>query len=117
MPRGKTMIFNILRADNRRNLFVFDTVIGPFRYNIIGRWLLPGIWPLVGKFVPMRNTTKLKQVLSRYDLTISMDTGFYFQVIAIDKSNKESGVFEGKSYSDVLNKVHQYYNKEIKKSA
>jgi hypothetical protein len=45
-----------------------------------------------------------------------MDPGYYFQVIAIDKSNKESGVFEGKSFSDVLSKVHQYYSREIKKS-
>lgn len=56
----------------------------------------------------MRVSTKLRIILKRYDLNITAKPESNIQIIATDKLNIESGVFEGKNYSDVIDKVFKY---------
>jgi hypothetical protein len=63
----------------------------------------------------MRNTTKLKQILLKYAITLTMDDDGLFTLALDDKHQHEENVFfEGKSYAIVVDKAHRYMNKKIK---
>lgn len=62
----------------------------------------------------MRNTTKLKQILLKYDLDLSMDDDSLLKLTLIDKNTGTLTSFEHSSYSQLLNKSYSHFLKELK---
>jgi hypothetical protein len=62
----------------------------------------------------MRNTTKLKQILSGYDMEFTMTDEGEFKIFMTDKRSVEQPVYmiEGKTYSGVLAKAYSIYLKK-----
>jgi hypothetical protein len=65
----------------------------------------------------MRNTTKLKHLLSKYDIMITMPEEDFFRIAIIDKQTHVEQIIEGKNYSEVLRKAYSAMLKEIKQIA
>ena len=64
----------------------------------------------------MRNTTKLKQILLKYDVDLSMDEENQMKLTLVDKNTGSYVFFEHSSYSQLLNKSYSYFVKELKKA-
>ena len=62
----------------------------------------------------MRNTTKLKQILLKYDLDLSMEEDGLMKITLIDKSTGAPASFENSSYSTLISKCYSHFLKEIK---
>lgn len=62
----------------------------------------------------MRNTTKLKQILLKYDIDLSMDNDEQMKLSIIDKITGEIAAFENSSYSWLINKAYSHFSKKIK---
>lgn len=62
----------------------------------------------------MRNTTKLKQILLKYDLDLSMDGDNLIKITLIDKNTGVLTRFENSSYSTLVSKSYSYFLKAIK---
>jgi hypothetical protein len=62
----------------------------------------------------MRNTTKLKQVLLKYDLAISMEEESLLKITLVDKITGSLIHFEHSSYSNLLSKCYSYFLKQLK---
>jgi hypothetical protein len=62
----------------------------------------------------MRNTSKLKHILLKYDVDLSMDDDGYLKMTIIDKVSGESEMFANNSYSFLINKAYSYLLKKIK---
>ena len=62
----------------------------------------------------MRNTTKLKQILLKYDLALSMEEDHLLKLTLVDKNSGSLTSFEHSSYSTLLSKCYSYFLKEIK---
>jgi hypothetical protein len=63
----------------------------------------------------MRNTTKLKQILLKYDVDITMAEENLMKLTLVDKFTGNLAFFENSSYSQLLNKSYSYFLKELKK--
>jgi hypothetical protein len=63
----------------------------------------------------MRNTTKLKQILLKYDVDLSMDEENQMKLTLVDKSTGSFVFFEHSSYSQLLSKSYSYFVKELKR--
>jgi hypothetical protein len=63
----------------------------------------------------MRNTTKLKQMLLKYDLDLSMDEDGLMTLTLVDKITGTLSSFEHSSYSGLLSKCYSHFLKELKK--
>jgi len=64
----------------------------------------------------MRNTTKLKQILLKYDVDISMDEENLMKLTLVDKITGSLTFFEHNSYSQLINKGFSHFMKELKKA-
>jgi hypothetical protein len=64
----------------------------------------------------MRNTTKLKQILLKYDLALSMEEENLLKLTLVDKITGSLASFEHSSYSQLLNKCYSHFLKELKES-
>ena len=62
----------------------------------------------------MRNTTKLKQILLKYDLAISMEEENLMKITLVDKMNGSFTIFEHSSYSQLLSRSYAHFLKELK---
>jgi hypothetical protein len=62
----------------------------------------------------MRNTTKLKQILLKYDLDLSMDDDSLLKLTLVDKNTGGLTSFEHNSYSQLLSKSYSHFLKELK---
>jgi hypothetical protein len=62
----------------------------------------------------MRNTTKLKQILLKYDLDLSMDEDELLNLTLVDKMKGTLTHFEHRSYSSLLAKAYSYFIKTLK---
>jgi hypothetical protein len=62
----------------------------------------------------MRNTTKLKQILLKYDLALSMEEDSLMKLTLVDKNTGSLASFENTSYSQLLGKCYSHFLKEIK---
>ena len=62
----------------------------------------------------MRNTTKLKQILLKYDLALSMQEETFMKLSLIDKATGKIKSFEHASYSQLIGKGYGYLLKELK---
>jgi hypothetical protein len=62
----------------------------------------------------MRNTTKLKQILLKYDLDLSMDEDGLLKLTLVDKNTGGLNSFEHNSYSQLLGKCYSHFLKELK---
>jgi hypothetical protein len=62
----------------------------------------------------MRNTTKLKQILLKYDLDLSMDEDGLMKLTLVDKITGALNSFEHNSYSSLISKSHSFFLKELK---
>lgn len=62
----------------------------------------------------MRNTTKLKQILLKYDLDLSMEEDGLLMLTLIDKITGTLTRFENPSYSKLISHGHSHFLKEIK---
>jgi hypothetical protein len=62
----------------------------------------------------MRNTTKLKQILLKYDLALSMKEEDLLQFTLVDKNTGNFLSFEHRSYSQLLSKCYSFFLKELK---
>jgi hypothetical protein len=65
----------------------------------------------------MRNTTKLKQVLLKYDLALSMEEENLLKITLVDKNTGSFTCFEHSSYSQLLSKCYSFFLKELKMEA
>ncbi len=63
----------------------------------------------------MRNTTKLKQILLKYDVDISMDEENLMKLTLVDKITGSLAFFEHSSYSHLINKSYSHFIKELKR--
>jgi hypothetical protein len=61
----------------------------------------------------MRNTTKLKQILLKYDLDLSMEEDGLLKLTLVDKITGNLTSFENSSYSILISKCYSYFLKEI----
>ena len=61
----------------------------------------------------MRNTTKLKQILLKYDLDLSMEEDGLLKLTLVDKITGNLTRFENSSYSSLISKCYSYFLKEI----
>jgi hypothetical protein len=61
----------------------------------------------------MRNTTKLKQILLKYDMDLSMDEDGLMTLTLVDKITGSLASFENSSYSTLIAKGYSYFLKEI----
>jgi len=64
----------------------------------------------------MRNTTKLKQILLKYDVDISMDEENLMKLTLVDKITGSLAFFEHSSYSQLINKSYSYFIQQLKKA-
>ena len=64
----------------------------------------------------MRNTTKLKQILLKYDVDLSMDEENQMKLTLVDKSTGHYVFFEHSSYSHLLSKCYSHFLKELKRA-
>jgi hypothetical protein len=62
----------------------------------------------------MRNTTKLKQILLKYDLDLSMEEDGLMKLALVDKITGTLCSFEHSSYSSLLSKCYSHFLKELK---
>jgi hypothetical protein len=62
----------------------------------------------------MRNTTKLKQILLKYDLALSMEEENLLKLTLVDKNTGSFVSFEHSSYSQLLSKCYSFFLKELK---
>lgn len=62
----------------------------------------------------MRNTTKLKQILLKYDLDLSMDEDGLMKLTLVDKISGKAFGFEHSAYSSLISKGYTHFLKEIK---
>ncbi len=62
----------------------------------------------------MRNTTKLKQVLLKYNVDLSMDDDECMQLTIIDKMTSEMETFSNPSYSHLISKAYSFMMKQLK---
>jgi hypothetical protein len=62
----------------------------------------------------MRNTTKLKQILLKYDIDLSLDEDGLMKISLIDKSTGAMVRYENSSYSTLISKCYSHFLKEIK---
>ncbi|HVY74125.1 MAG TPA: hypothetical protein VG890_04805 [Puia sp.] len=62
----------------------------------------------------MRNTTKLKQILLKYDLALSMEEDTLLKLSLVDKISGQISHFEHTSYSQLIAKAYSYLMKELK---
>jgi hypothetical protein len=63
----------------------------------------------------MRNTTKLKQILLKYDLALSLEEEDLLKITLFDKQNGDPVSFEHASYSQLINRCYSHFLKELKK--
>ena len=63
----------------------------------------------------MRNTTKLKQILLKYDVDLSMDEENLMKLTLVDKSTGSLVFFEHISYSQLLSKSYSYFIQQLKR--
>jgi hypothetical protein len=64
----------------------------------------------------MKNTTKLKQLLQLYTISLDADENEIMHLTLIDKRNRISKTFTDKTYTVVIRLAHSYMLKELKKS-
>jgi len=64
----------------------------------------------------MRNGNKLKLILSKYDLTITLPEEELFRIIMTDKITNEQFIAEGDSYTRALDKAYYVMVGKIRKS-
>lgn len=62
----------------------------------------------------MRNTTKLKQILLKYDLDLSMEEDGLLKLTLVDKMTGTLTRFEHSSYSTLLSKCYSFFLKSLK---
>ncbi len=62
----------------------------------------------------MRNTTKLKQILLKYDLALSMEEDSLMKLTLVDKTTGRMKSFEHESYSQLISQAYGYLLKELK---
>jgi hypothetical protein len=62
----------------------------------------------------MRNTTKLKQILLKYDLALSMEEDTILKMSLVDKDTGRINHFEHSSYSQLMSKAYSYFLKSLK---
>jgi hypothetical protein len=62
----------------------------------------------------MRNTTKLKQILLKYDLDLSMDDDSLIRITLVDKNSGKLTSFENSSYSTLISKSYSYFLKAVR---
>jgi len=62
----------------------------------------------------MRNTTKLKQILLKYDLALSMEEESFLKMTLVDKTTGKMESFEHASYSQLISKGYSYLMKALK---
>jgi hypothetical protein len=62
----------------------------------------------------MRNTTKLKQILLKYDLDLSMEEDGLLKLTLVDKTTGTLTHFEHSSYSSLLSKCYSFFLKSLK---
>ena len=62
----------------------------------------------------MRNTTKLKQILLKYDLALSMEEEKMFKLTLVDKITGTFACFDHSSYSQLISKCYSHFLKELK---
>jgi len=62
----------------------------------------------------MRNTTKLKQILLKYDLALSMEEENLLKLTLVDKTTGSFTSFEHSSYSQLLSRCYSHFLREIK---
>jgi hypothetical protein len=65
----------------------------------------------------MRNTTKLKQVLLKYDLALSMEEENLLKITLVDKDTGSFTCFEHTSYSQLLSKCYSFFIREMKEDS
>jgi len=54
----------------------------------------------------MRNATKLKSILRKSDIDISLNDDNIFTLVTIDKKTMKDETFTGKSFSEILTKAY-----------
>jgi|KBSMisStaDraftv2_1062788.scaffolds.fasta_scaffold144258_2 hypothetical protein len=54
----------------------------------------------------MRNATKLKSILRKSDIDISLSDDNIFTLVTIDKKTMKDETFTGKSFSEILTKAY-----------
>lgn len=64
----------------------------------------------------MKNTTKLKNILQLYTVSLDMDDEGNFQLALSEKRNGNVQVFTDKSYTVVIAKAFGHMKKELKNS-
>lgn len=62
----------------------------------------------------MRNTTKLKNILRKYNVQLEMNDDESFKMFLTDKINRNQQMIEGNSYADVLKKGYSFLLKVLK---
>ena len=63
----------------------------------------------------MRNTTKLKQILLKYDIGLSMEEENLLKLTLVDKNTGSFASFESNSYSQLLSICYSHFLKQLKK--
>ena len=74
------------------------------------------IQPLKIKDCILKNTTKLKNILQLYTVTLDLDDENNIQLTTTNKRNNSTTTFIDKAYSIVIGKAFSHMLKEIKKS-
>ena len=64
----------------------------------------------------MKNTTKLKNILQLYMVSLDIDQDMNFYLTMINKTKKSAETFIDKSYTVIIGKAFSYMMKEIKKN-
>jgi hypothetical protein len=65
--------------------------------------------------IHMRNTTKLKQILLKYDLALSLAEESLLKITLFDKLTGDPVSFDHGSYSHLISKCYSHFLKELKK--
>ena len=63
----------------------------------------------------MRNTTKLKQILLKYNLDLTLEEEDLMKMTLVDKTSGRMQSFEHASYSKLISKAYSFMLKELRK--
>ena len=62
----------------------------------------------------MRNTSKLKQILLKYDVALSLDEDGLMSLSLVDKDVHRMETFSHASYSMLISKAHSFFLKQVR---
>jgi len=97
-----------------RIFFLFSVQTSVFQINFRLKSTLFNFQEIIS-YSNLRNTTKLKQILLKYNLDLAMEEEDLLKMTLVDKTSGRMQSFEHASYSQLISKAYSFMLKELRK--